>query len=159
MSRFLGVLAGLALFCAAIFLMAQNGGGFKRPLASSQVQATRVCMDNLDVLLSDIAQNDFTRTEQISNDGRSISVQSVERSEETGETVFVDYLCDARPFGLDTAIWGFYYSADDDMTRIWCAGEPLVPFQNGYTYHQPDGDDCYYTEPITDHFFYYEAHY
>ena len=21
------------------------------------------------------------------------------------------------------------------------------------------GDDCYYTEPITDHFFYYEAHY
>ena len=126
---------------------------------SAQAQATRVCMDNLDVLLSDIAQNDFTRTEQISNDGRSISVQSVECSEDTGKPVFVDYLCDARPFGLNTAFWGFYYSADDDMTRIWCAGEPLVPFQNGYTYHQPDGDDCYYTEPITDHFFYYEAHY
>ena len=45
------------------------------------------------------------------------------------------------------------------MTRIWCAGEPLVPSENGYAYRQPDGDDCYYTEPITDHFFYYEALY
>ena len=28
-SKFLGVLAGLALFCAAIFLMARSDGGFK----------------------------------------------------------------------------------------------------------------------------------
>lgn len=102
MSKFLGVLTGLALFCAAIFLMARSDGGFKRPSDSTQAQATRVCMENLDLLLSDIAQNDFTRTEQISNDGRSISVQSVERSEDTGKPVFADYLCDARPFGLDT---------------------------------------------------------
>ena len=154
MSKFLGVLAGLALFCAAIFLMARSDGGFKRPSDSAQAQATRVCMDNLDVLLSDIAQNDFTRTEQISNDGRSLSVQSVECSEDTGKPVFVDYLCDARPFGLNTAFWGFYYSADDDMTRIWCAGEPLVPVNNGYAC-----EEWYYTERITDHFFYYEAYY
>ena len=155
MSKFLGVLAGLALFCAAIFLMARSDGGFKRPSDSAQAQATRVCMENLDVLLSDIARNDFTRTEQIT-DFESVSVQY---DEDSDEPAFVGYACGGSGFASSTAYWGFYYSADDDMTRIWCAGEPLVPFQNGYTYHQPDGDDCYYTEPITDHFFYYEAYY
>lgn len=153
MSKFLGVLAGLALFCAAIFLMARGDGGFKRPSDSTQAQATRVCMDNLDVLLSDIAQNDFTRTEQIS-DFESVWI---EHHSDTGKPDFVDYSCGGSGFGPNTAYWGFYYAEDDDMTRIWCAGEPLVPDQNGYVYRQTDGDNCYYTERITDHFFYYEA--
>lgn len=154
-SKFLGALTGLALFCVVVFLMARNGGGFKRPSDSTQTQAMRICMENLDVLLADIAQNDFTRTEQIS-DFESVSVQY---DEDAGEPVFVDYACGGSGFGPNTAYWGFYYSTDDDMTRIWCAGEPLVPFQNGYVYRQTDGDDRYYTEQITDHFFYYEAQY
>lgn len=71
---------------------------------------------------------------------------------------FVEFSCGGYGFGSATAYCGFYYSAKDDMTEIWCAPTygTLTESGSGYEWHG-DGDNTYYTENICGHFYYYEA--
>jgi len=71
----------------------------------------------------------------------------------------INFYCGGRGLGSETSYYGFFYSADDDMTAIWCSGSPLTRKGKGWEYQQPDGDNSYYTEKIADHFYYYEAHF
>lgn len=74
---------------------------------------------------------------------------------------FVDFECGGSGFGSETSYCGFYYSADDNMTEIWCApsGVSLSESGSGYEWHEKNGDNTYYTENICGHFYYYEASY
>ena len=74
---------------------------------------------------------------------------------------FVDFDCGGSGFGPETSYCGFYYSADDDMTEIWCAPRnvSLSKSGSGYEWHEENGDNTYYTENICGHFYYYEASY
>ena len=72
----------------------------------------------------------------------------------------VDFSCGGAGLGAATSYVGFYYTADDDMTAVWCAppsSDSLTPSGNGFEWQEPDGDNRYYTEHICGKFYYYEA--
>lgn len=74
----------------------------------------------------------------------------------------IEFSCGGAGFGSATSYCGFYYSPDDDMTKIWCGpsdNEPLVESDKGYVWEQKDGDNTYYTEHICGHFYYYKSTY
>lgn len=141
-------IAILLLLCAVVML---TGCGRNR-----KETAFRIVEDNLEVLKNDIKQGDFAMSASIEG------IESVDAEKEVGLSVaigFVEYSCGGAGFGPSTAYWGFYYSEDDDLSEIWCAGTPLVASGDGFLYEQSDGDNRYYTEHIVDHFYYYEAAY
>ena len=72
----------------------------------------------------------------------------------------VDFSCGGAGVGSGTSYVGFYYTADNDMTAIWCAPSSvtsLTPSGNGFEWQEPHGDNRYYTEHICGNFYYYEA--
>lgn len=75
------------------------------------------------------------------------------------ETV-VDFSCGGAGVGSGTSYVGFYYTADNDMTAVWCSppsADFLIPSGNGFEWHEPGGDNWYYTEYICSNFYYYKA--
>ena len=72
----------------------------------------------------------------------------------------VDFSCGGAGVGSGTSYVGFYYTADNDMTAVWCApssADSLTPLENGFEWKEPNGDNRYYTEHICGNFYYYEA--
>ena len=72
----------------------------------------------------------------------------------------VDFYCGGAGFGSSTSYVGFYYTAENDMTALWCApssADSLTPSGNGFEWKEPNGDNRYYTEHICGGFYYYEA--
>lgn len=114
----------------------------------SQTEIVELVNSNIDILKEDIANNDFSRTEQIPG------IKKVE--EDNG---IIDFYCGGYGFGSATAYCGFYYTTGDDISAIWCAGpiEAIVPDGNGFTYREYCGDNYYYTEKICENFYYYKA--
>ena len=69
---------------------------------------------------------------------------------------------DCGGFGLipNTHSFGFYYTPDGNPVSVeMCMTEDLQPMEKGMGWQQENGDNTYYTEEITDHFFYYETQY
>jgi len=136
------------VLCVFGLLLACTGCVIDREKTKTLVMNT--VREKCDILLEDIQAGDFSDSEQING----ITAIHPER-----DRTFIEYECGGYGIGSATSYWGFYYSEEDDMTRIWCAGEPLVPEGKGFLYQQPDGDNRYYTEHIIDHFYFYDASY
>lgn len=73
------------------------------------------------------------------------------------EDEIIDFYCGGSGFGSSTSYYGFYYTENDNLSAIWCAGDTLAPSGKGWSWK--NGDNSYYTEKITDNFYYYEAHF
>ena len=69
----------------------------------------------------------------------------------------IDFSRGGAGIGSGTSYVGFFYTPDNDITAVWCAGGPLTPSGDGYAWQQEDGDNRYYTEHICGNFYYYEA--
>ena len=72
----------------------------------------------------------------------------------------IEFSCGGSGLGSATYYCGFYYSETDDLYGMWCApahGSNLKPDGNGFLYEESNGDNRYYTEHISGHFYYYEA--
>ena len=73
---------------------------------------------------------------------------------------YIDFSCGGAGVGSGTQYYGFFYSAEDNLTA-WnggaCPADALYAWGSGYKYTQTDGDNAYYVEKIAEHFFYYEA--
>lgn len=72
----------------------------------------------------------------------------------------VDFSCGGAGIGSGTSYVGFYYTPNNDMTAVWCApssSSSLTPYENGFAWQEPNGDNRYYTEHICGNFYYYEA--
>lgn len=72
----------------------------------------------------------------------------------------VDFSCGGAGVGSGTSYVGFYYTAENDMTAVWCApssARTLTPSGNGFEWQETNGDNRYYTEHICGNFYYYEA--
>lgn len=72
--------------------------------------------------------------------------------------------CGGYGMGADTGYYGFYYTPEDTPKPLFngypiCDESELKPEENGYTYREAEGDNLYYTERITDGFYYYEMHF
>lgn len=108
--------------------------------------------ENKDALLDCIDKNEYLSIRLSTNIIRDIDDDGIGNG-------FVDFDCGGVGFGSETAYCGFYYSADDDMTKVWCAptNTPLSKSGSGFEWHEENGDNTFYTENICDHFYYYEA--
>lgn len=76
----------------------------------------------------------------------------------------VSFYCGGTGIGSATNYYGFYYSFDGLPKDYWCGtsfGSPgmLKPDGDGFSIKNSNDDDYYYTEKITDNFYYYEAHF
>ena len=110
--------------------------------------------ENEDTLMECILCGDFSPVEH----KRILRYAEIEDSEI--DDGFVEFLCGGAGFGPETNYRGFYYAADDDMTRIWCAPSDRTARESGQGYLWKDiGDNWYYSEWICGHFYYYEAHF
>ncbi|MBQ9952025.1 MAG: hypothetical protein IJO98_07795 [Clostridia bacterium] len=139
----------IAMLCLLSLLFLCTGCEIVDHEANKQL-VIQMVSENCDVLLADIAAKEFPYSEKI--DG----ITSIHPED---DCTFIEYVCGGHGIAPSSSYWGFYYAEDDDMTKIWCANEPLVPQGEGFVYQQPDGDNRYYTEHIVDHFYFYEASY
>ena len=76
------------------------------------------------------------------------------------DILVVDFSCGGAGVGSGTSYVGFFYTAADDMTDVWCAPyseASLEPSGSGFAWQEENGDNRYYTEHICGHFYYYEA--
>ena len=107
-----------------------------------------VCEEE-EALLKAIEDGDFSAFE---NKGFIKSIDA--------DTNVVDFSCGGAGVGSGTSYVGFYYTADNDMTAVWCApssASSLIPSGNGFEWQETNGDNWYYTEHICGNFYYYEA--
>lgn len=102
-----------------------------------------------EALLEAIEQGDFSDFE---NKG---FIKSIDADQN-----IVDFSCGGAGVGSGTSYVGFYYTATNDMTAVWCApssASSLTPSGNGFEWKEANGDNMYYTEHICGNFYYYEA--
>lgn len=72
----------------------------------------------------------------------------------------IEFECGGAGFGPETAYWGFFYTAEDNIHTVWCApprGSTFFPEGAGQRWKEPGGDNEFYVEHIVGHFYYYEA--
>ena len=110
--------------------------------------------DHQDLLLQCIESGDYTALNRFGGIIREIDVTDN----------CVDFYCGGSGFGSATSYCGFFYSAEGNLSAVWCApaASELIPDQNGYRWRQQYangeyGDNQYYVEMICDGFFYYWA--
>ena len=106
--------------------------------------------ENEELLLSCIESGDYS----------AIKLSDIIRNVKPGAEI-IEFDCGGAGFGPATAYCGFYYSSDDDLRAIWCAPDfpedELTQSGDGWFWQEPGGDNCYYTELICGHFYYYDA--
>lgn len=97
----------------------------------------------------EISQKDFTVTDKY----KAWKVQYYASS----DIPVVNF--DVFAFGLvpSTTYKGFYYSSQDIPAGFLGENVEFVPYENGWKWSQPDGDNTCYTEKITDNWYWYEA--
>ena len=106
-------------------------------------------IENEEALLQAIETGDFSAFEN----------QGIIREIDVTENV-VEFSCGGAGVGSGTAYVGFYYTADNNMSALWCApasADALTPSGDGYAWQEPNGDNQYYTDHICGNFYYYEA--
>ena len=115
----------------------------------------RYVQKNESLLLSCIELKDFTAIE------KDAVIREIRLRDKC-----IDFDCGGEGFGPDTSDWGFYYSERFNMTAMWgnrLSGRMMQKSGNGYLWKEswetPGGDNSYYVEQISEHFFYYELHF
>ena len=106
---------------------------------------------NYELLLSDIAEQDFSDTLDLSE------IESVDVVEEG-----IDFYCGGYGIAPSSHDYGFYYTKDDLPKAIWCGTmycDTTLLKKDGEGYSTDYQHNRYYTEKIRDNFYYYEAHF
>ena len=150
---FLCLLASLSFTSCSLLLLS---GGDDR---ADKEDIFAYVKENEDLLLKCIDENDFSEIKSSAGIIQYIDVDDIGNG-------FVNFDCGGAGFGPETSYRGFYYSADDDMTEVWCAhcdNDSLRESGEGYLWKESwtdkYGDNTYYTENICGHFYYYDASY
>ena len=104
---------------------------------------------NVSEIKKDIKNNDFTFSKNLKGI-KDINIQN---------NGIIDFYCGGAGFGSSTSYCGFYWSENDSISDIWCEGakDEIKTDGSGFSYHEVNGDNYYYTEKICDHFYYYTA--
>ena len=109
----------------------------------------QIVNDNKEILLNDIANNDFTNSLKIKG------IKSIDADNDFG---IIDFYCGGWGIVPSSSYFGFYYTADDKpKPTSLTPGDALHRKGNGY--ESKYRSNRYYTERIIENFYYYEAHY
>ena len=76
-----------------------------------------------------------------------------------GEYKIVQFYYSGKGIAPASVYYGFYYSPQNKPITIMAVSGEKEEFENGYRIQDPGNEDWYYTEKITDNFYFYEAHY
>lgn len=68
----------------------------------------------------------------------------------------VDFWCSGCGLGSATSYSGFYYSPKDIPLGFQGTDMDFMESGSGWKYQEAGGDNCYYTEKITDNWYYYK---
>lgn len=145
----LGFLGGLvAIFVAGIVLLNVL---FSNNLSKRQI--INLIEKNSATILQDISEDDFSDSLKIKG------LESVRAYDGV-----VDFRCGGSGFGSATSYYGFYYSPDNEPAGFFAGTSisgsfELKPDGDGYSYQEENSDNRFYTEKITDCFYYYESHF
>lgn len=147
-----GITAFLAFAVCTVIVFRTFFDMFDRD-ALSEKEIVKTLKKNHAIFLSDVAENDFSD---------SSNVKGIQKITAVGDAV--DFYCGGKGFGSGTSYFGFYYTPDDLPRAVWsgqkyCDDEYLVPDGDGFSVKEPEGDNYYYTEKITDLFYRYEAYF
>lgn len=71
--------------------------------------------------------------------------------------LYIDFYCYGFGIAPSSTYYGFYYSSNDEPIGFQAAQIELEPDGKGWVWQQPNGDNRYYTEKISDNWYYYEA--
>ena len=71
-----------------------------------------------------------------------------------GDVAYISFMYSARGF-LGGQYWGFYYISDDIPIGDSGFEMNLLLSQNGWTWHERGGNNFYFTEKITDNWFFW----
>lgn len=148
----------LCVLLCLIFVISLTACSFPNPFddRAKKEDIISYVNENKDFLLECIGKNECLSIKDSTNIIQSIDDDDIGKG-------FVDFDCGGSGFGSETNYCGFYYSADDNLTEIWCSpgdSSVLKITEHGYLWKESwtrQGDNTYYTEHICDHFYYYEA--
>ncbi len=119
----------------------------------SKKQIFKLVERNSAVIIEDISANNFDDT---------LSIKGIQ--EVSSRNGMIDFYCGGKGVGSATSYYGFYYSESDEPIGAF-AGVGLIgnfeltPDGRGYSYREENSDNIYYTEKITEKFYYYESHF
>lgn len=119
----------------------------------SKGEIVKLVEEYSDVILADIKENNFEDTLAIKG-VTDVRMHNV-----------IDIQCGGKGFGSATSYYGFYYSESDEPIVIFNGyisnvnGNELIFENKGYFYSEMNSDNSYYTERISDGFYYYEWHF
>ncbi len=119
----------------------------------SKREIVKLVEDYSDVILADIEENNFEDT---------LAIKGV-----TGVMLHdvTDIKCGGKGLGSATSYYGFYYFVSDEPIVMFngyisnANENELIPKNKGYSYSEINSDNSYYTEKISDGFYYYEWHF
>ena len=150
----LGCFAALLAFVIVFFV------GFNIILNDnlSKREIKQLVEKHSEIILDDIKENNFDDTLNI--DG----VTNVKSHDVT------DVMCGGKGFASATSYYGFYYNESDKPVVMFNGyisdvdESEFIPDGDGYSYNEMHfdnlpSDNKYYTERITDGFYYYEWHF
>lgn len=138
------IITSIILLLAIVFILHNNYNDM-----ISKEKIFSIVEQNASAIKEDINNNDFTF---------SMHLKGI-KDINTQNNGIIDFYCGGAGFGPSTSYCGFYWSENDSISDIWCAGtkDEIKPDGNGFSYHQVNVDNYYYTEKICDHFYYYTA--
>lgn len=110
----------------------------------------RLYQRNEDIFLQAAATGDYSAVERI------ISVRDVDMMD-----TYVAISCGGSGLGAGTNYYGIFYYEGEDLCAVDvdASGGRFVESDDGYLYHEENGDNRFYVEPLGNHYFYYEAHF
>jgi hypothetical protein len=71
--------------------------------------------------------------------------------------LYIDFYCYGFGIVPSSIYYGFYYSSNDKPMGFQAAPVKLDVDGNGWQWQETNGDNYYYTEKITSHWYYYKA--
>lgn len=106
-------------------------------------------IDNLEFLNECIEIEDYDKIVELTK------VKNKKNWKNDSDGIIVEYFC--KGYGIVPAgqYTGFYYTSIDEPTGFEGGAYKLTKTKNGWEWNEPNGDNFYYTEKITDNWYYY----
>lgn len=124
----------------------------------------------LSIALNPTKQAIFMRVQNSRAELESFAVELVSTSQEDAFTTFkgwdvfywhdtnhVEFITNKRGVIFDRNVVGFYYSPDNQPLAFQGYRVELENYENGWKWTEPEGDNCGYTERITENWFWFEV--
>jgi hypothetical protein len=118
---------------------------------SSKNKIVRLVNNNRDFLNECIENKDYDKIYKIKG------IKNIQTYSLSNNALYIDFYCFGVGLVPSSTYYGFYYVSDDKPLGFQASSVKLEPGGDGWKWREANGDNCYYTEKILDHWYYYKA--